>query len=71
MTGIIHAGASVAKADCRWGFFFCRVSDLRGVAFGGILGLTGEDFGVEVEVFCLEGRALLRVPAGRALSRYL
>lgn len=71
MTGISHAGASVAEADNLWGAFLCRVSGLRGAAFAGVLGLAGEDCGVKATVFCLEGRAVRLVPAGRALSRYL
>ena len=58
-------------ADSLWGVFFCRVSGLSGVAFAGVLGLAGEDCGVTVEVLCLKGLAVRRVPAGRALSRYL
>lgn len=69
MTGITHAGASVAVVECLWGVFFCRVSGLRSVAFAGVLGLAGEDCGVTVEVLCLEGWAVRLVPAGRALSK--
>lgn len=47
------------------------MSGVRGVAFAGVLGLAGEDFGVRVEVVCLEGRAVRLVPAGKAVSRYL
>lgn len=53
------------------GVFFCRVSGLRCVAFAGVLGLAGEDCGVEVGMLCLEGRAVRLVPAGKAASRYL
>ena len=71
MTGIIHAGDSVAGADSFWGVFFCWVLGLVGVDFTGFLGLAGEDCGVKVELFCLRVRAVRLVPAGRALSRYL
>ena len=71
MTGIIHAGDSLAEVDGLWDVFFCRVSGLRGFSLTGVLGLAGEDCGVKVDLLCLEGRAVRLVPAGRALSRYL
>ena len=71
MTGITHAGASVAEVDGFWVVFFCRVSGLRGVAFAGVLGLAGEGCAVKVELLCLDDPAARLVPAGRALSRYL
>lgn len=71
MTGIVHVGASVAEVGSLWVVFLCRVSGLRGVAFAGVLGLAGEECGVKVEVWYLEGRAVRLVLAGRALSRYL
>ena len=71
MTGITHAGASVAELSILWVMFFCLVSGLRGIAFAGVLGLAGEECGVKVEDLCLEGLATRLVPAGRALSRYL
>ena len=71
MTGMSHTGASVLEVDRFWGVFFCRVSGLRDVFLAGVLGLAGEDCGVETEEVCLESRTFLLVPAGRALSRYL
>lgn len=71
MTGINHTGTSVLEPDRFWGVFFCRVSGLRGAVLAGVLGLAGEDWGVEAEGWCLDSRAVRLVPAGRALSRYL
>ena len=71
MTGMIHTGASAQEVDVFSGAFFCRVSGLRVADFAGVLGLAGEDCGVEAEESGLESRAVRLVPAGRALSRYL
>lgn len=70
MTGMSHAGASVREVDGFWGVF-CRASGLRGAVLTGVLGLAGEDCGVEAEELCLASRAVRLAPAGRALSRYL
>ena len=71
MTGMIHAGASVWEVDGFNGCFFGHVSGLRGAVFAGVLGLVGEECGVEGEELCFESRVARLVPAGRALSRYL
>lgn len=55
------------KVDGFWGVFFCRVSGLRGTVLTGVLGLAGDDCGVEAEELCFTSRAVRLVPAGRAL----
>jgi hypothetical protein len=71
MAIMTHFGTSRAAVDILCGVFLLGVFGLRGTAFAGVLGLAGEEVGVENGSFVLEDRVLFRSLAGRALSRYL
>lgn len=72
MAGITHLGASdELPADLCGVFLFGVRSGLTCACLAGVLGLAGDDTGVEFRPFALGAWTFLRALAGKALSKYL
>ena len=72
MAGITHLGASDEPPAGLCGIFLFGVrSGLTCACLAGVLGLAGDDTGVESKPLALGVWAFLRALAGKALSKYL